>query len=259
MKKSIFALFLLVTMLSFGSLYAQVNPVSGVIVKPNADQDKVTITYNLQPNARMRCYIVTLKINMDGQVITASGLSGDIGQCVFPGMGKKVIWDALTDVTELTGELKVDVTAVGVPIPCTKLNAVPVYAGLGGVAASGFGLLIAGLTQEGNSKDLYTVYKANLDPSASVFSDLSRDDHYSEANSKHKTGQVLTYGGIGVIAVGGYILVTRLMQVKAYNRKCAGNGTTYNEPKRLRFEPKVNSVGLANTSSSYGLSLSYRF
>lgn len=70
-----------------GALIAQI---SNVTVRVNDEQDKVTITYNLSPAPGVNAYDIKVRITMAGEVLEPRGLSGDLGQQVRPGLGKKI-------------------------------------------------------------------------------------------------------------------------------------------------------------------------
>lgn len=248
---------LILTIFAFVAMYNLSNAqITNVKTRINDEQDKVTITYDLARDPKITFYNIKLKITLDGELVTATGLSGDLGGQVTAGLGKKVVWDVTKDLSEISGELKVDVTTDSKPqnAPCRPINAVPAYAGLGTVAASGLGLLIGGLSLENQSGELYDIYKTNLDPESAVYAELSRADHYAEANKKHKTGTALSAGGGAIMVIGGAILVTRLIKIKKYNRDCA---------RKMGFVPNFDLqptiVSAGGSTPGFGLGLSYKF
>ncbi len=229
---------------------------SNVTVRVSEEQDMVTITYNLARNSRIPFYTIAVNLSLDGiPLATPAGLTGDLGSQVTAGLGKKIVWDALQDVTSLEGELKVDVvsrTTVSEngPASCVPIKTIPVYAGIGGVAVTGLGLLVSGLSQLSEANGLYEVYSSQQNPTDAVFGSLSRDEHYQEANSKHKQGTWLSVGGGLTLAAGGAAMVMRLLKINAYNRQCAGGGATaYAEPRWQLNPALAGSPGLALTYS----------
>ncbi len=237
-------------------LGAQDNPVTNVTVRVSEEQDMVTITYNLARNSRIPFYTIAVNLSLDGIPLpNPVGLTGDLGSQVTAGLGKRIVWNALQDVTSLAGELKIDVvsnTSVSAdgPTSCVPIKTLPVYAGIGGIAVTGLGLLVSGLSQQGEANTLYEVYSDNRNPTAAVYTSLSRDAHYEEANSKHKQGTWLSVGGGLTLAAGGASMVMRLLKINAYNRQCAaGEPTTYTLP-RLQLNPAFpGAPGLALTYS----------
>ncbi len=217
----------------------------------------VTINYDLARNSRLPFYDIKVQISLGGKVIASpAGLSGDLGGQVTAGLGKKIIWDTRQDITSLEGELKVDVltnsgAGMNDGMPCAPIKTVPVLAGLGGVAVAGLGLMVSGLGQKGESNELYDVYSANTNPDAAVYTTLSRDEHYQDANSKHKNGTLLTLGGGAIIAAGGAVLISRLLKINAYNKRCQGSPANAMAEPRLRLETA--------TSGGPGVAVVYRF
>lgn len=250
-------LFFFLILLPSSGLFGQTNPISSVNIRVSEEQDMVTITYDLMRNSKIPFYDIKVSLKLGGKEINNPvGLSGDLGPQVTAGLGKKILWDTRQDITALEGELKVDIlTTTGIEgsvgAPCTPIKTVPVIAGLGGVAVTGLGLLVSGLGQLGNGNDLYDIYSKNTDPDNSVYASLTRDEHYQEANSKHKQGTWLTLAGGGILLAGGAVFINRLMKVNAYNRDCANRGRVgYNAPK-IRLDPV--------TSSGPGIALVYEF
>jgi hypothetical protein len=216
--------------------------ITNVTTKINDEQDKVTITYDLGHGAPV--YDIKVRITMNGENVTLKGLTGETGPQISPGLGKKITWDVLSDVTELMpGELKVDVytstitTRVSSPCP---MKVIPAYAGLGGVGLSGIGLVASGLTLESNSKTLYDVYRTTTDPNDPVYQDLSRQEHYDEANKKLNQGIGLMVAGGAAIVIGGGIIIGRLVKINRYNKDCGGK---MGQVPEWRFQPSIVSIG----------------
>ncbi|MDZ4710329.1 MAG: hypothetical protein SH818_18155 [Saprospiraceae bacterium] len=198
--------------------------ISNTQIKVSEHQDKVTITYDLARTKKIPFYNIFLRITIDGEEIQAKGLSGDIGNTVYPGTERKVIWDALTDVSELSGELKIEVLT-NTQVSASEINApsevkiVPAYAGLGGVVVTGGTLAFLGFKAFGDYKPLYSVYKLNTNPSSSIFNQLSREEYYDDANSKYKKGQYMLIAGVTILAAGGYMMISRIIKIKKYKKK----------------------------------------
>ena len=239
-----------------GFASAQTNAISNVKIRVSSERDMVTITYDLARNSRISFYNITVDLTLGGNRITRpAGLSGDLGGQVTAGLGKKIIWDTRQDITVLEGKLEVEVltttSADALGAPCTPIKTIPAMAGLGGAMAAGAGLLLTGLGQKGESNDLYAVYAANTNPSATPYANLSRDEYYQEANSKHKSGAWLTAAGSGIILAGGAVFLTRLLKINAYNKKCReGQPVSLAQP-RLRLEH--------TTAGGPGLGLIFEF
>lgn len=247
---------LMIAMSCFASIKAQtsVSAVSNVNTQVSEERDKVTVTYDLARKAGVTNYHVTIRITLDGEVVSAQAISGDVGPNITPGYGKRIVWDVLKDLSELYGSLQIDVSAKSNASDCIPIKTIPVYAGLSGAGATGLALILSGLKLESDSKALYDVYKSNLDPGATVFADLSREDHYLDANSKHKKGSWLAIGGGTVIVAGGAILISRLIQIKKYNKNCAGKTT--DAQSKWKWHPIVGSAP-GTSSVTAGIALTF--
>ncbi|MEP6795997.1 MAG: hypothetical protein ABJB16_16835 [Saprospiraceae bacterium] len=253
MKKLFLSLNIIVILSGYARSQTTPPAVSNVVTQVSDDRDKVTVTYDLARRSGIPNYNIAVKIILDGEVVTAQALSGDVGPNITPGYGKRIVWDVMKDLSELSGSLKIEVSSKTNAPDCIPMKMIPVYAGLSGVAATGAALVLSGLKSESDSKDLYTVYKNNLDPNASVFSETTREQFYLDANSKHKKGTWLTAGGGTVIIAGGVVMVMRLIQISKYNKKCAGK-TTDATPK-WNIKPIVD-VGSGNAVSA-GIAINF--
>jgi hypothetical protein len=251
MNKSRFTLAFML-MFSLGLQGQTTSPVTNVITQVSQDRDKVTVTYDLARKPGVSNYNVAIRITLDGELVNAQAISGDVGPNIVPGYGKRIIWDVLKDLSELYGSLQVEVTAKSNQPDCIPIKTVPVYAGLGGVAATGFALGLSGLKMESDSKDLYDIYKNNINPNDPVFSETSREDYYQEANKKHKTGTWLMIGGGTVIVAGGIMMVSRLIQINKYNKNCAGRSSD------AMSHPRVSPLFLVNSDQmSTGIAITF--
>lgn len=164
------------------------------------------------------------------------------------------------DVTELAGgELKVEVmtdtkinTSNVAAGPC-PVKMLPHYAGLGGVVLTGAGLVLLGSTNESDAKEQYDIYKNNLNENAAVYNDKSREDVYTEANSKHKKGTAMMVAGGVVLLGGGLLYISRIIKIKKYNKRCAGEmGAAPDWELKPSLSYTAGGPGL-------GLSFSYHF
>jgi hypothetical protein len=235
MKKTLICCILAISLSAFLAAQTAAPAVGNVRTIVSEDRDMVTISYDLARSSGVSAYNISVKISLDGEHINALALTGDVGPNIPPGYGKRIVWDVLKDVSELYGTLQVEVSATVNARDCIPMKTVPVYAGLGGVATSGLGLILSGLKMESDSKALYDIYKTNLNPGADVYNEQSREEHYKNANNKHKLGSWLTIGGGTVIAAGGAIMVARLLQISRYNKKCSGQNTAHSS--MLKLEP----------------------
>jgi hypothetical protein len=200
--------------------------------------ERIIITYDL---AKLDDYIyfdVSVIVKIENKVVPAKALSGDVGSFVRIGTKKKIVWNMFEDISDLNGELSVEVQAVN-PVPSTsattmdteknspsavdKLRSpkIPFWAGMGGIGVTGVGLLAAGIKSAGDGQDLYKIYKENTIEASAVYSDLgsTRDEVYSEANKKYKNGSLLEIAGAAVLVTAGVIIVNRMIQAKKIDRQ----------------------------------------
>lgn len=223
-------------------LSAIVFPVAGQVVSnvnwELENNERIVITYDLAKEGTYIYFDVSVKVLVDNKPIDAKALSGDVGKFIRVGTGKKIIWNMFEDINELNGELTIEVMAFN-PVPGTApatangskeappdimlpaSKGAPFWVGMGGIGATGLGLLMNGMKSTSEGNDLYAIYKDNTVESASVFSELgsTRNEVYDEANKKHKTGTILTIAGGAVLATAGIIMINRLVQMKKVRQR----------------------------------------
>ena len=218
--------------------------------------ERIVITYDLAKKDSYIYFDVSVKVKIENQTITPKALSGDVGNFIKVGTGKKIIWNMFEDISELNGELSVEVLAVN-PVPSGPVSNVqksdttsvstatlpsggkiPFWVGMSGIGATGVGLLMSGLKSSSESQDLYNIYKVNTDESSAVYDEMgsTRDDVYDEANKKHKTGTLMTVAGGAVLLTAGIIMVNRMIQAKKLRQQ------------NLSFSPLIK----INPGSTYG-------
>ena len=200
-------------------------------------EDKIYITYDLAKQDSYIYFDVSVKVTIDSETITPKALSGDVGNFVKVGTNKKITWNIFEDLTELNGELTVEVlaynpvpsdqkavakdantpTATAPPLPAEKN--VPFWVGMGSAGGVGVGLLLGGLKSADEGKSLYSVYKENRYEGADIYSELgtTRDDLFAEANKKYKNGTLLTIAGSAVLVGAAVIMIKRIVELKKLN------------------------------------------
>ena len=206
--------------------------------------ERIVITYDLGKKDNYIYFDVSVRVKIDNHTVTPKALSGDVGNYIKVGTGKKIIWNMFEDISELNGELSVEVLAVN-PVPTGAGSAVtardttrdtttkqvdmnlpqgkkiPYWVGLGGIAATGVAMLMGGLKTKSEGSDLYDIYKVNRYEDADIYDELgsTRDQVYDEANKKNKTGTVMTIAGSAILATAGIIIVNRIIQTKKLNQR----------------------------------------
>jgi hypothetical protein len=240
---------LFVTLLAVFSLAWQASGQAVSNVKWELENDeRIVITYDLAKQGNAIYFDVALKVIIDNKPIVPKSVSGDVGNYVRMGTGKKVIWNIFDDLAELNGELSVEVTATS-PVPTNTATTntaakkpeetvkapdllknlpsgaaskgVPFWVGMSGIGATGIGLITSGMKSSSDSKDLYNVYKQNMVETATVYEEMgtTRNDVYEEANKKHKTGMFLKVAGGAVLLTAGIIMVNRIIQLKKLEQR----------------------------------------
>lgn len=197
---------------------------------------KMEITYDLlSPDDKNRTYDITLKINLEDQIITpVNGVVGINQQA--SGNDKKIEWyftRAGYSEEELnTSGLQVIIqannpnppieakteppTVVDVPQkpttspPISRPKKIKPPSLILPAATTGVGLsvLAIGLVTEGKAKDLYKIYETHTVESA------QREADYQAANDKHKSAQFLQIGGGVLVGTGAYLLYRTIQKRK---------------------------------------------
>ncbi|MBT1687584.1 hypothetical protein [Dawidia soli] len=270
---------LFITLLAVVSLAWPASGQSVSNVKWELENDeRIVITYDLAKQGNAIYFDVALKVIIDNKAIVPKSVSGDVGNYVRMGTGKKIVWNIFDDIAELNGELSVEVSATS-PVPTNTATTtsttkkpeetvkapdllkdlpsgatgkgIPFWVGLGGIGATGAGLITSGMKSSSDAKDLYNVYKANTVETAAVYEEMgsTRNDVYDEANKKHKTGTFLKVAGGAVLLTAGIIMVNRLIQLKKL------------EQRTVSFAPYLNIDRQSTPGKVYtagGLTLSCR-
>lgn len=279
MKTTIYLMLLF--LFGISSSYAQSN-VSNVNWALNETQDKVIITYDLAKIDKDRFFDIEILVFIDGNELRPTALEGEMA-FVRDGKGKKIIWDVFSDVTELSGKMEVEITArpsgrsnnntnffntttpnnqpesiANIEKSISKMK-IPAFAGFGGVAALGGGLLFTGITKQGT--DAVNEYTAKCDKNSPDFDEsmlvegtdgTSPCDHlYEEANSDYKGGSKQLMIGAAVALAGGAILLKRVLDIKQLKSKYLSLKPTF------EFD-NVNQGGIL-TQGMVGLKLTYTF
>jgi hypothetical protein len=232
--------------------------------------ERIVITYDLGKKDNYIYFDVSVRVKIDNHTVTPKALTGDVGNYIKVGTGKKITWNMFEDITELNGELSVEVLAVN-PVPNGTVSAVaprdtttqpvkmnlpqgkkiPYWVGLGGIAATGVAMMMGGLKTKSEGSDLYDIYKVNRYEDADIYEELgsTRDQVYDEANKKNKSGTVMTIAGGAILATAGIIIVNRIIQTK----KLSQRGLSFSP--MLRFNPGAMYGTITPTA---GVTLRYR-
>jgi hypothetical protein len=234
-------------------------------IRIEADDEKVTINYDLIATGAVRTYNVCLRSG--NPAITPKNTTGAIGKNRTTGINQKIEWYYSNDgySQEQINNLKIEVIAIdpnnprnnGMALP--KPKKVPIYAGLGTVSLAGLGLAIGGIAKRGDAQTNYDIYKNNLSPNAPIYTELglTRDELYEEANGSNKKAQLMMIGGGVVFGAAAYILVNRIIWIKRIeNRRSQAAPTNLQCALHHRPSLQLSTVSVGNSA---GLGLSLRF
>lgn len=86
-------------------------------IKAEFKEGKVTITYDLINGQASRLYDIHLYSSHNSFASALTNVSGDVGQNIKAGMGKKITWDAVTELVDFKGDLNFKITGEMMPLP----------------------------------------------------------------------------------------------------------------------------------------------
>lgn len=235
-------------------------------VRIDADDEKVTILYDLVASGMTRNFTVCLRTSDSS--IRPKSTTGAIGKNRSTGINQKIEWFYTSDgySDEQINNLKLEIIAIdpnnpngGSGLPARQPKKVPIYAGLGTVAVSGLGLMVAGFVKRGEVQDNYTIYKDNISENAPIYSELgvTREEFYTETNKSHKRSQLLMYGGGAIFAAAGYILVNRVIWIKRIENQNKTKALPQDLQCQYRPSLELNTFSTASNGSGIGFKLNF--
>jgi hypothetical protein len=176
-----------------------------VDVQYNETTRVVTLKYKLEGVSADQYVAVRLYALQNGRKVIARSVKGNIGAGFYPIGTKTVTWNAFEDniqtvdgltygfeIVTLPGQYRFDGQRLAAPRRVTNYL-LPAGLGLGTCVFSGI------LYKQ--SMDIYRVYKTNLNPFSTEYSETSRDNHYLEANQKYILAQATVFAG-GALVLG---------------------------------------------------------
>jgi hypothetical protein len=237
--------------LGFLKLYSQQGVVRNQSVRISEEQDKVTIMYDLISSGSVSDYFsIQVEIRLDGVKLDPRGLSGDIGNLVSPGLGRKIVWDVYTDIAELSGELAirvyVDKPAQSTGLPC-PISAAPAYRGLVSLVGTGSTSILWGIRQYNKA---YSWYTEEYQPNPVV----SMDEFDKYEKNFRVNSKIFIGAGAGIVAVGVISFINKITKINKYNRACTGIGSTLQKP---RFEVRPILTGSVISAPGLGIALTF--
>ena len=155
--------FFLIFLFVFSSIFSYSQKIENVKFKQ--EESKIIITYDLINGDASKYFEVSVEMSSDGGTNfseTVKTVSGDVGENIQPGKGKKITWDVLKDVTELSGSnfvFKIIATGTG-SIETVKAESssggIPTWVWIGGGAlvVGGAAVLLLSGSEKSETPDL---------------------------------------------------------------------------------------------------------
>lgn len=250
-------------------LFAQSKNAKVTDFKRDQRQGVVVVTYTLEAIRDQKLFNVQLKGTLNGNPLNIKSVDGT--QDVTVGRNKELIWYLTRDnYSELQGVLGFDVVAsnpndrdmdgfidgidkcpdVSGPYegcespqlqsqPCLSL---PATAGLGAVAAGGLALVLSGAKKASDVKngEVYQLYQTNLSENDPVFTEAgyqNRQDAFDTINKEYRSGSILLFTGMAMIATAGTTWLIR--KLNCNNRNDSEASIPYVTP---RWEPLIGNI-----------------
>lgn len=244
----------------------QAQRVTNVDWKLDEAAEKIYITYDLNKENDKLYFDIAMKVIINGKTITpkTTTVAGEVGKFQRIGKGKKIAWDVREYADQLDGaNIQFQIIASTDNDPKTtggnentpmrqKPKNIPVYAGLGTVATTGLGLMIAGITTQNSAKDDYDKSVADINSNSNLTATEKQtkiNEAFEDFNPKYNKGQGLLYGGLGVFAISSGIIIYRIY----WNKKLQNR---YGDVYPI-FEPKLPQIGIATATIGIGYRKSF--
>ena len=218
--------------------------------------EQIMISYDLVKASSQETFNLSVEcVTEENEIIIPTSLTGDIGEGVKPGKGKKVYWDVFKDLDEISGEIMFRINIISVE---------RIYGGPGNAAYSllvpglgdyyvadpagmkikpyyrtiaAYGLVGYGLIERINANNKYDDY--NNSTNRDEFDDL-----YDKANKANHRSQIAI--GMGV-AVWTFDVVWVIIK-----------GAKNNKENKYRFQGNVDG-GLMLGYDEHGVNVKYVF
>ncbi|MBX2874268.1 MAG: thrombospondin type 3 repeat-containing protein [Saprospiraceae bacterium] len=249
----------------------------------SVDKEKkvINISYDLAKIEHYSHWDVQIQAQIDGEVIEARSMHGDIGKYIQAGKGKRIQWQVFQDVEELKGSLEFVITATndgyasankdsdndGVPDRIDRCPyrpgliskqgcapSLPIWAGLAPVAATGATLVTSGLVkQSGAVKTFDNDFQCMVDPNCANFDPDAALGLQSELEKDWKKGRTLAIGGAVILVASGALIINRMIKKKRM-RKAQQRKAGFTLAPDLQTDFKKGSL-----STQMGLRLNYSF
>ena len=207
------------------SLAAQTIPEESVNWKLDTDGNQITLKYKLSGVKEKRPYLgVFVKARSEEGVKPIFKAKGDVGAGVDNDMSKEkaIRFDPVKNNLEDLGNLQFEFDVVSLPAKYAErgdvlLAPVRQLPYVGGIVL-GAGMAAWALSLNSGAQSLYDTYTSELNPYSTVFNDLSREDHYLEANRKYRNAQILGVSGGALLITGAIFYIDFRIKRSAWKK-----------------------------------------
>ena len=110
----------IITLFCFGWLYCTGQKIQNL----NASflDGKAIVTYDVIGTKANQTYTIDLYSSHNNFASPLKNVTGDVGKNIKAGTGKKIIWDAASELTEFSGDISFKIKGELIPLPLTLLS-----------------------------------------------------------------------------------------------------------------------------------------
>jgi len=218
------------------------------------ENNKLIIYYDILKSKKQQHFDVWVEITTSkGEKISVSSFSGDYGNNISGGEGKKIIWDYNNDGVVLNDNISIEVKAKTFLSAMNMKKALllsAVWPGLGIAKINNkkfhwlglitYGAAISAIVMNKQAKSTYVDYKNSETTQDAI-------DKFNQAESKDDFSKISAYTAIGSWAVN---MIWTAIKAKSTNNSISGK---YNK-KRTMFYTNIN-----HRTKTVGFTLKYNF
>ncbi len=207
------------------SLSAQTVPKDSVRWELDTDGNLITLRYKLSGVKETKPYLgVFVKAKGKAGVIPIASAEGDIGGGVDNDASKEkvITFDPIRNNLEDLGDLQFKFDVVAFPAKyadrgdelLAPVRQIPYLS----AAVAGAGLGIWSAFVYADSRELYDVYKMELNPFDDIYLNQSREEYYTKANRKYANAQIMAVGGGALLVSGAALWIDYRMKKSGWNK-----------------------------------------
>ncbi|MBK7338814.1 MAG: hypothetical protein IPJ00_22955 [Saprospirales bacterium] len=206
------------------SLSAQTVPKDSISWELDTDGNLITLRYKLSGVKETKPYLgVFVKAKGKAGVIPSRAQKAISAGCRQRRLQRKVItFDPIRNNLEDLGDLQFKFDVVAFPAKyadrgdelLAPVRQIPYLS----AAAVGAGLGIWSAFVYADSRELYDVYKMELNPFDDIYLNQSREEYYTKANRKYATAQIMAVGGGALLVSGAALWIDYRMKKSGWNK-----------------------------------------